>query len=81
MLSTNNDKVNGQTFNIGSGKSTTISELCQLTLRIFKVELEPVYREHRPGDIKHSCATIQKARKILGYKQKVLLEEGLLEVF
>jgi UDP-glucose 4-epimerase len=80
LLSANNDKAIGQTFNIGSGKPITIGELCQLILRKFKVEMEPIYREPRLGDIKRSFANIQKAQKILGYKPEIPLEEGLQEI-
>ena len=43
------------------------------------VDVEPVYSDPRPGDIRYSCADIGKARRVLGFEPKVGLREGLLE--
>ena len=43
-------------------------------------ELEPELRPTRPGDIKDSYADISLARKVLGYRPKVALEDGLREI-
>lgn len=80
LLSANNKDTAGQTFNIGFGKSTTINELCQLILKKMRVELKPLHREPRPGDIKRSWANITKAQRILGYMPRVLLERGLEDI-
>ena len=77
LLSMNSNKAIGQIFNIGSGKSVTIRQLCQLLLRIHKAEIMPIYKEPRLGDVRHSCAKIEKAHEILGYEPKVSLAEGL----
>jgi nucleoside-diphosphate-sugar epimerase len=39
--------------------------------------VKPVYTEPRAGDVRHSLADISKARKILGWKPRYSLEEGL----
>jgi nucleoside-diphosphate-sugar epimerase len=77
VRSSNNDKAAGQTFNIGSGRAVTINELCTLILKQMRTELIPVHENPRQGDIKHSYANIEKARRILGYHPGVSLEEGL----
>jgi nucleoside-diphosphate-sugar epimerase len=46
-------------------------------MRLANIEGEPVFDEPRPGDIKHSCANIEKARKILGFEPQTTLEEGI----
>jgi len=66
-----------QIFNIGSGKHISILELARLIMRLADIEGEPVFDEPRPGDIKHSCANIEKARKILGFEPQTTLEEGI----
>jgi UDP-N-acetylglucosamine 4-epimerase len=35
------------------------------------------YAPHRPGDIKHSLAGIDKARRLLGYRPEVSVRDGL----
>jgi UDP-glucose 4-epimerase len=65
-------------FNIGRGKSIAINELAQLVIKLTGNNVEPVHREPREGDIRHSLADISKART-LGYEPRYNLEEGLEE--
>jgi UDP-glucose 4-epimerase len=67
----------GETFNIGSGKATSINELAKLLAEIFRVEAEAVHGKPRAGDLRRSYADIAKAKKALGYKPKIGLEHGL----
>lgn len=80
LLSANNKVASEQIFNIGSGKSVTINELCQLVLKKLKSDIKPVHREPRAGDIKHSSAKIERARRTIGYDPKVSLDKGLEEL-
>ncbi len=68
---------NGEAFNIGSGRPTSINELARLLIEIFGVEAQIVYEKARVGDLKQSYADIAKAEKALGYKPKMALEHGL----
>lgn len=43
------------------------------------IDVEILYGENRAGDIPHSLASIDKAKKILGYNPKYSLQEGLKE--
>jgi UDP-glucose 4-epimerase len=65
-------------FNISQGQSITINRLAELIIRLIGAEVEPIYQEVRPGDIKHSLADISKARAF-GYKPKYGIEAGLAE--
>jgi UDP-N-acetylglucosamine 4-epimerase len=38
---------------------------------------KPVYRDFRPGDVRHSLAEISKARRLLGYTPTHGIQEGL----
>ena len=67
----------GEVFNIGSGKSTSISELAKTVLELTGLDLEIRYEKSRAGDIKDSYADISKAKKFLGYEPKVSLRDGL----
>jgi len=40
---------------------------------------EPVYREFRAGDVRHSQASIEKIRKNLGYMPTHRIELGISE--
>jgi nucleoside-diphosphate-sugar epimerase len=41
------------------------------------MDLEPVHEDPKPGDIRQSRADIIKAKKILGYRPEIKLEEGI----
>ncbi len=72
-----NKKAIGEIFNIGTGKPTRIKELANIIINISNKNLEPEFAPASIGDIRESYADITKARKILGYKPKYLLEQGL----
>ncbi len=64
-------------FNIGTGKRISIRELAELMIKLFGLNLEPVYAPPRRGDIMHSYADISRAKRILGWHPSISLEEGL----
>jgi UDP-glucose 4-epimerase len=65
-------------FNIGTGNRVTINRLAGLVLKAVGKNLEPLYQEPRPGDVKHSLAAISRAQGF-GYKPQYSLEDGLRE--
>ena len=69
----------GTAFNIACEQRTTLNELFEAIrdLAGASPDLRPVYEDFRPGDIPHSLASVEKARRILGYAPKILLREGL----
>ena len=81
MLALTKKSAVGEAFNISTGKSTTINKLVGTLQKIMgKSDLKPIYEEPRIGDIRHSCASIEKARSILGYEPKFSLDKGLKEL-
>ena len=81
MLSLERSSVPSEPINIGTGKATSIKDLANLLIDITGREnLEPVFDQPRTGDIRHSCADISRARRVLGYEPKVPLREGLLKL-
>lgn len=78
LLALEREGVAGKTLNVGTGKATSINELCGIFLRLTgKTELEPTYEAPRSGDIRHSQADIANIKKLLGYEPKVSLEQGV----
>ncbi|RLC61307.1 MAG: GDP-mannose 4,6-dehydratase [Chloroflexi bacterium] len=65
-------------FNIARGETINIDELARLIASIMGKDIEPIYEEPRPGDVKHSLADVSKA-KTIGYEPQYSLEEGLKE--
>lgn len=72
-----------QVYNIAAGQRTTLNELfgairTQLVEMGFKLgDLKPVYRDFRPGDVRHSLADIHKAERLLEYVPLTMLRKGL----
>jgi len=71
------DRVAGEVFNIGCGTATSVRELWQRIADLVGVDVEPQYDAPRAGDVRHSFASIARAREQLGYTPAVSLEEGL----
>jgi UDP-glucose 4-epimerase len=73
-------KINGKkgnSYNIGSGKFTTINDLANLMITISGKTLSVEHKEPKKGDIPHSQTSIWLAQRELGYAPKVMLKEGL----
>ncbi len=70
-----------QVYNIALGERTTLNDLFYTLREILRgpeaVREKPVYREFRPGDIRHSLADISKAGKYLGFEPTHRLNSGL----
>lgn len=81
---TNPDAVN-QVYNVALNQRTSLTELfymiqSKLRARISTLEeKEPVYRDFRPGDVRHSLADISKAQDLLGYRPTHIIDKGLEE--
>ena len=78
MLALENEECVGEHINIGSGKETSINELVEILFKIYNLKnVQPIYSVARAGDITRSCACTDKAEKLLGFKVKYSLEEGI----
>jgi UDP-N-acetylglucosamine/UDP-N-acetylgalactosamine 4-epimerase len=72
-------------FNIAVGDKTSLNELFSIIKECLKDEFcldiaaSPIYREFRIGDVKHSQASIDKARDLLGYQPAFSLKKGISE--
>jgi Nucleoside-diphosphate-sugar epimerases len=51
-------------FNIATGKSTTVNQLVDIINQVLGMDTEPIYEEPRPGDVKHSLAEVSKAKSL-----------------
>lgn len=72
-------KGDGETFNIGTGRETSVNDLYTRMSAICGVEAEPQYQPARPGELDRSCLSSVKAGEILGWSPEKSLDEGLAE--
>jgi len=74
-----------QVYNVAHGERTTLNQLFSYIKEMAGkydskiLSINPVYGTVRDGDIPHSLASIEKARKLLGYSPKQNVVEGLEE--
>ena len=79
---TNDDALN-QAYNIAVGDRTTLNDLYRaihdgLRRRNSALpEQKPTYRDFRVGDVRHSLANVDKARRLLGYAPTHTMPQGL----
>ncbi len=74
-------KITNEVFNICTGKETSLKELLEIILKITKSNISPIYQPSDPRlIIKRSCGSFEKAKKMLGFKPKISLEQGLKKV-
>ena len=71
----------GETINIGSGVQTKINQLAKRFTSLSPSERQLQYASPRKGEIRHSYADINKARRILGYEPKIELSTGVKKFF
>ena len=77
MQSANAD---GEIFNVGSGKNTTVIEVAQSLIRLLDSQGKTsTSGKYRLGDIRHNYADITKIHNILGYSPKYSFQDGLAE--
>lgn len=82
---TNNPEAVNQVYNVAYGDRTTLNQLAtslKTILSSYNPEIENVQIIHGPyrkGDIPHSLASVEKARKLLGYNPYFDLNSGLIE--
>lgn len=74
-----------QVYNVAHGERTSLNDLFYLIKELIMnfdrtvADIEPIYGPNRAGDIPHSLASIEKAKRLLGYKPTHTVKEGMLE--
>tara|TARA_B100000900_G_scaffold379318_1_gene364144 strand:- start:985 stop:2025 length:1041 start_codon:yes stop_codon:yes gene_type:complete len=82
---TENNEAVDQVYNVALNDRTSLNELHRMIedkilQRVQGLEKkEPIYRDFRPGDVRHSQASVDKANTLLEYRPKYKISEGLDE--
>jgi UDP-glucose 4-epimerase len=70
--------LNGAVINIACGQRVTVAELAsEMADLLGRPDLTPEYRPERTGDVKHSLADLNAAKRLLGYEPVVWFRDGL----
>lgn len=84
MLTKNTEAIN-TVYNTAVGDRTTLNQLVGYLKEFLSTydpkiaEVEVIHGPNRQGDIPHSLASVDKARKLLGYEPTHVIREGLKE--
>ena len=76
-LALTTEGVGGRAYNCATGTSVTLNELVTKLRDIIGVDVEAVYEEGRPGEVRHSQADVSRAKADLGYEPAISVDEGL----
>jgi UDP-N-acetylglucosamine 4-epimerase len=81
-----NDDATGQAYNVACGESVSLNQLFMMmrdrlaaTADVRFAGVMPQYDEFRPGDVRFSCASIDKARQLLSFLPTHDVARGLAE--
>jgi nucleoside-diphosphate-sugar epimerase len=69
----------GEAINVAYGACTTVNSLVRKVAAVLGTSIRPVHEKPRSGDVRHSLANVDKARKLLGYEPRFDLDAGLVE--
>ena len=81
----NSFKALNQIYNIAFGERTSLNDLYHIIRDNLSIKFkdlknnDPIYRDFRVGDVRHSQADISKASSLLGYRPTHNAKDGLLE--
>lgn len=84
LLTKNKNSLN-RVYNIAYGSSTSLNELFIMLKQLLSnynpeiMKIEPIHGNERIGDVKHSLASIEKAKKLLNYNPKYDIRKGMVE--
>jgi UDP-N-acetylglucosamine 4-epimerase len=84
LAATADETAKNEVYNVAVGDRTTLNLLCNslkeaLVGNGVVYEKQPVYRDFRSGDVRHSQADISKAASKLGYAPEYRIKEGIVK--
>jgi UDP-glucose 4-epimerase len=76
VLAARAEGVGGEIFNVGCGERTSLLQIIARLEALLGRRLERRHTPSRPGDVAHTLADVDKAKRLLGYLPLVGFEEG-----
>lgn len=82
LAATAGEEAKDKIYNVAVGDRTTLNDLYKtinqaLNANISTAQQPPIYTEFRKGDVRHSQASIAKARKLLNFEPKYEISKGI----
>ncbi|WP_423186024.1 NAD-dependent epimerase/dehydratase family protein [Alishewanella sp. d11] len=84
LAATAGDDAKNRVYNVAVGDRTSLNELFYaikntLVANGVEVKLDPIYKDFRLGDVRHSQADISKAKQFLQYQPSHTFQQGIAE--
>jgi len=74
--------LNREIINIGPDEEfVTINKVAEICSNLSGFNEKPIYKKDRPKEVRHALCSADKARKLLNYKTKTLLTEGIKKTY
>ena len=70
-----NSNFEGESFNIAGGSRMPVNNLVSILEKVIRKEARKKYSPRRKGDVEHTWASVDNARKMLNCKPEVTIEE------
>jgi UDP-glucuronate 4-epimerase len=64
-------------FNVGGGSTTSVREVLELLGTILGRPVEVRRQPEQPGDVRHTGADLERTRRVLGWRPRVAIADGL----
>lgn len=77
LLSCTTPGVGGQVFNIACNSRHSVNEIARTVEKLVGRTIRIEHTPPRAGDVRHTQASIEKARQLLGYEPTVGFEDGM----
>jgi UDP-glucose 4-epimerase len=75
------ERLSGEAINVACGERRTLLDVIEVLRAISGTEHQVSHLEARPGDVRHSQASIERAAAILGFHPTVQFQEGLRKTY
>jgi nucleoside-diphosphate-sugar epimerase len=70
-------EASGEAMNIGCGGRISLLDLVAALNELLETDLGPTFTDPRPGDVRDSEASVDKASRLIGYRPSIEVREGL----
>ena len=82
ILCMRHESADGRVFNVGnSGQEVTIADLARILIRLSGHDRGIKHYENAHDPIRRRCPDVSLAKKLLGYKSQISLEEGVAKTW
>ena len=81
MLAMESKSAEGEIFNVGTGRQTTIKKVAEVLADLYGKDIQPdIVGKFRKGDVRHCFADISKIKRKLGFEPPVRFADGMKEL-